>query len=64
MTLIEAWNGTRWSIVPSPVTRNVATLLYSVSCPSATMCMATGVRYVSSSQDSGRTLTELGTSSG
>jgi hypothetical protein len=64
VTLIEAWNGTRWSIVPSPVTRNVATLLYSVSCPSATMCMATGVRYLSSSQDSGRTLTELGTSSG
>jgi hypothetical protein len=62
--LIEAWNGTRWSIVPSHITRRVATILYGVSCPSATMCMATGARYTSSSQDSGQTLTELGTSSG
>ena len=63
-TLMQAWNGAKWSIVPGLITRNFATLLYSVSCPSATMCMATGVRYLSSSQDSGRTLTELGTSSG
>lgn len=62
--LIEAWNGTRWSVVPSHISRNFATLLYSVSCPSATMCMATGVRYLSSSRDSGQTLTELGTLSG
>jgi len=63
-TLMEAWNGTRWSIVARPVTRSSAALLYGVSCPSATMCMAAGVRYVSSSTDSGRTLTEVGTSSG
>ena len=62
--LIEAWNGTRWSIVPSHITRKAATVLDGVSCPSATMCMATGARYTSSSQDSGQTLTELGTSSG
>ena len=62
--LIESWNGTRWSIVPSHITRKAATVLYGVSCPSATMCMATGARYTSSSQDSGQTLTELGTSSG
>jgi hypothetical protein len=59
--LIEAWNGTRWSIVPSHPTRNAATLLYSVSCPSATMCMATGVSYGSSGQGPGLTLAELGT---
>jgi hypothetical protein len=62
--LIEAWNGTRWSVVPGHVSGNFATLLYGVSCPSAAMCMATGVRYTSSSLDSGQTLTELGTSSG
>jgi len=62
--LIEAWNGTRWSIVPSHPTRNAATLLYSVSCPSATMCMATGVSYGSSGQGPGLTFTELGTPSG
>jgi len=63
-TLMQAWNGAKWSIVARPVTRSSAALLYGVSCPSATMCMAAGVRYVSSSTDSGRTLTELGTSSG
>jgi hypothetical protein len=50
--------------VPSHISRKVATTLNGVSCPSATMCMATGARYLDSSQDSGQTLTELGTSSG
>ena len=63
-TLMEAWNGTKWSIVPGLITRGFATSLYGVSCPSATMCMATGARYSSSGLDSGRTLTELGTSPG
>ena len=62
--LVEAWNGTRWSIVLSRIGRRGATVLYGVSCPSVTMCMATGTRYTSSSLDSGQTLTELGTSSG
>ena len=63
-TLAETWNGTAWSIVPGLITRGFATSLYGVSCPSATMCMATGARYSSSGLDSGRTLTELGTSPG
>jgi hypothetical protein len=46
-TLIERWNGTAWSIVPSPnVTRAVKGLtpniLTSVSCSSATNCFAVG----------------------
>jgi len=62
--LIEAWNGTRWSIVPGHIAGKAATILYGVSCPSATMCMATGARYGAGGLDSGQTLTELGTSSG
>jgi hypothetical protein len=41
-TLIERWNGTAWSIVPSanPIGGGV---LNAVSCTSATFCMAVGV---------------------
>jgi hypothetical protein len=42
-TLIEQWNGTSWSLVPSPnadTTRN--NYLHSVTCPSATQCVAVG----------------------
>ena len=42
-TLIEQWNGTSWSIVPSPNTSTTQTnYLYGVSCTSATACMAVG----------------------
>jgi virginiamycin B lyase len=40
-TLIEQWNGTRWSIVGSPNPAGLGTL-NSVSCTTATNCVAVG----------------------
>lgn len=41
--LIESWNGTSWSIVPSPIPGTGPTNgLASVSCTSPTFCMAAG----------------------
>jgi len=43
-TLAETWNGTAWTVVPSP-TPNIAQgggELDSVSCPSSTACIAVG----------------------
>jgi hypothetical protein len=48
-TLAEAWNGTAWTIVPTP-TPNAASggaELDSVSCPSATACIAVGLSFTS-----------------
>ena len=42
--LIESWNGTAWSVVPSPQPGNRA--LYGVSCTSAASCTAVGVNFV------------------
>jgi len=42
--LIESWNGTAWSVVPSPQPGNRA--LYGVSCTSAARCTAVGVNFV------------------
>lgn len=42
-TLIEHWNGTQWSIVPSPGITGGAGLLYSVSAVSSTDVWAVGV---------------------
>ena len=44
-TLIEQWNGTSWSVVPSPSPSGsgvVGAILTSVSCASASSCMAVG----------------------
>ena len=41
-TLIEHWNGTTWTMVPSDLT--VHAQLHAVSCPTATNCTAVGVR--------------------
>ena len=42
-TVAESWNGTSWSIVPSPNTSPTqANFLNSVSCSSASSCMAVG----------------------
>jgi len=44
-TLVENWNGTAWSIVPSPNPSGpgvVGALLQGVSCASASSCMAVG----------------------
>jgi hypothetical protein len=62
-TLIEAWNGSSWSAVPSPGTENIDAFLRGVSCPSASMCMAAGGR-MATEQSRIQTLTALGTSSG
>lgn len=42
-TLIESWNGTSWSVVPSLNSRD--SYLDGVSCVSATACTATGTYY-------------------
>ena len=45
-TLIEEWNGTAWTIVPSPNTSSSANNeLYGVSCTSTSFCMAGGYYY-------------------
>jgi hypothetical protein len=41
-TLIESWNGTEWSVVPSPNTTDAFNVLDSVSCSTATDCVAVG----------------------
>lgn len=44
-TLIEQWNGTSWFVVPSPTPSGpgvVGAILSSVSCASASSCMAVG----------------------
>jgi hypothetical protein len=42
-TLVESWNGTAWSVVPSPDPGSGDNNLYGVSCASATACTAVGV---------------------
>jgi hypothetical protein len=54
--LIESWNGTRWSIVPSPNKRDTGSL-NAVSCTSATACQAVG-DYLSGQAASSRALIE------
>jgi hypothetical protein len=41
-SLIEQWDGTQWDLVSSPGVANVSNLLFSVSCPSETVCVAVG----------------------
>ena len=41
-TLIESWNGTTWSIVPSPSNGPAQNILYGVSCHRASSCQAVG----------------------
>jgi len=60
-TLIESWNGTKWSVVPSPNRggSNGGSVLYGVSCVSATACTVAGA-YIHTSTSGGidRTLIE------
>jgi hypothetical protein len=44
-TLTESWNGTVWSVLPSPNPSSIADSLTSVSCPSPTDCVAVGNSY-------------------
>jgi len=41
-TLIESWNGSTWSLVPSPNNGSAHNILYGVSCVSASFCVAVG----------------------
>jgi hypothetical protein len=44
--LAELWNGTSWTVVPTATEANSqADALQSVSCPSASACMAVGINY-------------------
>jgi hypothetical protein len=46
-TLVESWNGTAWSVVPSP-NPGIDDSLSSVSCSSDTSCVAVGSEYLDS----------------
>ena len=46
--LIESWNGTRWSIIPSANNGTAANILYGVSCRSSTSCQAVGYFHTAS----------------
>ncbi|MGA2968328.1 MAG: hypothetical protein ABSE75_00805 [Acidimicrobiales bacterium] len=41
-TLVEEWNGSAWSVVPSPSPATGQTSLLSVSCTSQSFCIAVG----------------------
>ena len=62
VTLAESWNGTRWSLVPSPNARRGGNQLVGVSCASPDACMAAGFFF--SQHPNLRTLTLLGTAAG
>jgi hypothetical protein len=47
-TLAEFWDGTRWSIEPTPFTSGTSTVLTGVSCWSSQGCMAIGTDLFSS----------------
>jgi hypothetical protein len=61
-TLIESWDGTSWSRVPSPTRGPHNNDLNGVSCASAATCTAAG--YYSNSSFAIKTLTKSGTASG
>jgi hypothetical protein len=41
-TLVEHWNGTKWTIIPSTVGGTTASQLNGISCKSASNCVAVG----------------------
>ena len=55
--LIEQWDGTAWTIVPSPNTAAYSSALYGVTCPSASQCWAVGY-YSQAAYSGGQTLIE------
>ncbi len=55
-TLIESWDGTSWSIVPSPDNGRYSNLLSGVSCQPTNQCVAVG--YSDTSLNEGQTLVE------
>jgi hypothetical protein len=55
-TFVESWNGTKWSIVPSPSPASESNVLSAVSCVSAAACTAVGSDYDTPTEQ--RTLVE------
>ncbi len=41
-TLAETWNGSRWSVIPTPATQGGSAQLFAVSCTTTTACEAVG----------------------
>jgi hypothetical protein len=41
-TLIESWDGVAWTVTPSPPSNKYRSILWDVSCPTATSCVAVG----------------------
>jgi hypothetical protein len=62
-TLIESWDGTRWTVVPTPNPGTINRTLNGISCASTTTCTAAGT-YYNQSRAAFRTLIESGTASG
>jgi hypothetical protein len=60
--LVEAWDGTRWAVVPTPSPGTTNRTLNGVSCPGTTSCTAAG-SYFNGSRNALRTLIETGTAS-
>jgi hypothetical protein len=63
-TLAESWNGSRWSVVPSPNRGSGSNALFGASCAAAAACMAVGASGLANGAATGlsvgqqRTLTE------
>ena len=45
VNLVESWNGTSWSVVPSPNEGTESNNLFDISCVSPTSCVAVGSQY-------------------
>jgi hypothetical protein len=59
LTMIETWDGTSWSVVPSPNTDVSINVLTSVSCTSVDFCLAVGYDSPSGDTEYPQTLAEL-----
>ncbi len=59
LTLVESWNGSRWSVVASPnPSGSPKTNLYGISCATAVRCLAVGHSYSPSAAAKDATLVE------
>lgn len=62
LTLVESWNGSAWSIIPSPDVAsqdNYSNSLVGISCTGATSCLAVGSTASGGDQDGDQTLAEI-----
>ena len=57
-TLVEAWNGSVWTIQPSPNPTGVSSSLNGISCTSSTACTAVGATLLSTTTNASQTLAE------